>query len=145
MEIQSAKAKGKRYENYIAERIREMDIDSRAGREIGSGSGKAKGDIRSTIDFLIEAKNQATINWNKSINQAEEQAKRGFHNPDRWLLVVRDPNKPEFDRSFAVMDFEQFLILYKKAMEPKLANPDRELKYLMERAKNDLNKIINKL
>lgn len=145
MKIQSAKEKGKRFENYVAEQIRESGIDSRASREIGSGNGKAKGDIRSSIDFLIEAKNQKKISLFQWIRQAQTQSSRGYANKEKWALIIRDPDLPEFEGAVAVIDFYQFLMLYKKSMEPKTVNPDRTLLYKAERVKQAINDFMKEL
>ena len=55
--------KGKRFEKMIAKDI-EAEGLGMARREVGSGSGKKKGDIASNLPFLIEAKNQKTIESN---------------------------------------------------------------------------------
>jgi hypothetical protein len=133
MLARSAKDKGRRYENLIAKAIRDSGLDPRAGREIGSGSGTMKGDIRSTIPFLIEAKNQKTVHALDWIDQAKEQASSGFAWKDRWALVFRDPRTPESQEiSYVVLDFYEFLNLLKKAAEPKMKNPDRAVEYKLK-------------
>ncbi|HZS45820.1 MAG TPA: hypothetical protein VFC63_12005 [Blastocatellia bacterium] len=125
--------KGKRLEKWFCQQLEAYGIDANARREIGSGSGKKKGDIYSSLDFLVEAKNEATPHFTQNIDQAKAQAKIGFHNPDKWLLIQRDPRTKEFDDVYAVLDIHQFLTLYKKAMEPKIANPDTTVAYKLRR------------
>lgn len=145
MKIQSAKQKGKRFENYVAEQIREFGIDPRAGREIGSGNGRAKGDIRTSLDFLIEAKNQKKVSLFQWIRQAQSQSSRGYANKDKWALVIRDPDLPEFEGAVICIDFYQFLSLYKKSMEPKLVNPDRQANWALQNLQQAIKKVQKEL
>ena len=63
MKAQSAKAKGKKLETWIADKIRSKGIDSKATRDGASGAGtREKGDIITTASVFgrnlgIEAKN----------------------------------------------------------------------------------------
>lgn len=142
----SAKNKGYRYEKHIAESIRESGLDSKASREIGSGSGNAKGDIRSTIPFLIEAKNQRKISVLAWIDQAKEQAQKGWAWKDRWCLVFRDPRVPETaSADYVVIDFQEFLEMLKRWSEPKLKEPDRNLKYKLEMLRKTAHEVIKEL
>jgi len=124
--------KGKRFEKMIAQEIEEMGLGS-ARREIGSGSGKKKGDIFANIPFLLEAKNQPSakigkiLNW---IDQAKRQAEQGNWDKDKWMLVFRDPRTPETNpRIYAVIDFWEALKLLKKDQEPMIKEPDRSLSW----------------
>jgi hypothetical protein len=129
----SAIAKGKRFENFIAQEIEAMGLGE-ASREIGSGSGKRKGDIRSNLPFLIEAKNQKKLNWWESINQAKKQAEMGNKEAEKWVLIVRDPKTPEENpHCYAVVDMWEFLKLLKKDREPLVKEPDRQMKWKLQR------------
>lgn len=148
MKPKSAIEKGKRYEKHIAEIIRESGLDPRAGREIGSGSGLSKGDIRSTIPFLIECKNEDSVpKWILDrIDQARSQAGKGFAWKDRWALVFRDIREPETHSSdFVLLDFNEFLELIKRAAEPQTVEPDRDFKYKLENLRRATNEIIKRL
>ena len=135
--------KGKRFEEYICQQIEEMGLGT-ARREIGSGSGKRKGDIFADLPFLIEAKNQKSLSWGQSIDQAVQQANVGNENPDKWALIVRDPRYPEFEKTYVVIDFHEFLKLLKKDSSPLIKEPDRQLKYALSRLKESINQV-NKL
>lgn len=141
MKSKSSIEKGKRLEKWIIDELFEYAIDLNARRESGSGNGKRKGDLSSSIDFLIEAKNQKKPNWLDTIDQAKRQARSGFYNPDKWLAVIRDPREPEFHTVYAVLDIHQFLMLYKKAMEPRTDNPDRQFSYLLNRLVQDIKQL----
>jgi len=115
--------KGKRFEKWCAEQIEEMGLGS-AGREIGSGSGKAKGDIRANLPFLLECKNQKTLAWWKSIDQSRQQARKGNWDGNKWALIVRDPRTPEETTdAYALIDYHEFLKLLKKDREPLVKEP----------------------
>ncbi len=145
MKPNSARNKGKRFENMISQEI-EAEGLGKASREIGSGSGKRKGDINCSLPFLLEAKNQKKLNWWKSITQAKEQAEIGNWHSDKWALIVKDPRTPETKPSvYAVIDFWQFLKLLKKDSAPRIKEPDRELKYHLQRLKNTINGVLRRL
>lgn len=147
MNPRSAIAKGKRFENWIAEQI-EMAGLGDASREIGSGSGKKKGDIRSSIPFLIEAKNEEGVAKSllDRIDQAKEQARIGFAWPDKWALVIRDPRIPETQmESYAIIDFQQFLELLRRAKEPKVKEPDKSMAWKIRRLIGDAKEVLKEL
>jgi hypothetical protein len=128
MKAKSAINKGKRYENFLCQEIEGAGL-GKARREAGSGSGKYKGDISCNLDYLIEAKNQATIKILDWIEQAKHQAEIGNWDRDKWCLIFRNPKKPEFEENFAVIDLNEFLKLLKKNKEPMIKEPDNILKY----------------
>lgn len=136
--------KGKRFENYVAKEI-EAEGLGRATREIGSGSGKRKGDIFSNLPFLLEAKNQKRLNWWQSIDQAKKQAEQGNWDRNKWALIVRDPRKPEFQECYAVIDFWEFLKLLKKDSQPRIKEPDKDLKWRLINLKQQCQQVIKKL
>ncbi len=134
MTPESAIKKGKFLEKYVAEQIEQAGL-GRARREVGSGSGKRKGDIDSCLEFLIEVKNQENPLWLRSIDQAKRQAEIGNFNSDKWMLVLRDPRSPQANPElYAVIDFNQILDLLKRAKEPKIKSPDREVAWKGRRA-----------
>jgi hypothetical protein len=61
MKAKSSKAKGGRFETFIAEQIKESGLDPKARRNYASGAGLDKGDIMSNLPYTIEVKNQKTI------------------------------------------------------------------------------------
>ena len=144
MKPKSTHAKGKRMEKFIAREIEKAGL-GRATREISSGSGKRKGDIFANIPFLIEAKNQKRIRILKWIDQARQEAEIGNWNPDKWALVFRDPRLGEFKKVYAVIDFWQFLELLKRNQEPLIKEPDREMKWLLQKLKININQILRRL
>ena len=132
MKPNTARQKGKDFENYIAREIEEMGLGM-AGRTPGSGSGKRKGDIMSNLPFLIEAKNQKTYHLPEWIEQAKKQAEQGNWDRDKWALIIRKPRSPtEYPEAYAIIDFHEFLKLLKKDKEPMIKEPDREMKYRLK-------------
>lgn len=136
MDPLSAINKGKRFEKFICEQIEEAGL-GKARREIGSGSGKKKGDIFCNLPFLLEAKNQKHVDWWGSIDQAKRQAEIGNYNKDKWALIIRDPRTAEANPDVVVvMDLWQFLELLKKDSEPRIKEPDRDFKWKLQRLIN---------
>ena len=141
----SKKEKGKRFEALIAREIEKAGL-GKATREIGSGSGRRKGDIFSNIPYLIECKNQKQIRILDWIDQAKREAELGNYYKDKWALVFRDPRTSEKNPEICVViDFWEWLELLKKDSEPLVKEPDRELKYLLEKLKYFTQQVIKRL
>ena len=129
----SRKQKGSRFERFIAKEITEAGL-GQAHRELMSGGGWRKGDIASSLPFQIEAKHQKTIHALNWIDQAKQEAQQGNYDSDKWLMVFNDPRaKPEFSEVYAVIDFWQLLQLLKKNSEPRIKEPDRQIKWKLVR------------
>jgi hypothetical protein len=141
MKPKSIIEKGKRFEKYLAGEIEEAGLGN-ARREIGSGSGRKKGDIFANIPFLIEAKNQKKIQILNWIDQAKLQAKQGNWSREKWCLVFNDFRKGEFQEVYAVIDFWEFLTLLKKNSAPKIQSPDREAQWATERLVEAAKRVI---
>lgn len=125
--------KGKYLEKLVAQAI-EMAGLGMACREVGSGSGKRKGDIFSSLPYLLEVKNEECPHFLQNIKQARRQAEIGNWNRDKWILVQRNPESPQNNPElFAVMDFYEVLELLKKNSEPRIKQPDQELKWRLKR------------
>lgn len=145
MKPNSIRSKGKRFEKYICEQI-ELAGFGQARREVGSGSGKKKGDIFANLPFLLECKNHKRLNWFKSIDQSKSQAEKGNWDKDKWALIVRDSRTPEDNpHIYTLIDFWQFLELLKRNKEPQIKKPNKEMKWDLTNLKNLCNKIIKKL
>lgn len=134
MKARSASAKGKRFEKAVAKIVVEMGL-GKAQRQSGSGNGLFKGDISWSLLKTPELKNQPAstpkilIKW---IEQAEEQDLGHYG----WVLIIRDPRRSEENLGgFAVLDMIEYLELEKKALGSRAENPDRDLKYKIERVK----------
>jgi len=148
MKSQSIIQKGKRFEKLIATEI-EAEGLGLARREGGSGSGKKKGDIAANLPFLLECKNQpsvkiqAILNW---IDQSKRQAEIGNWSPEKWALVFKDPRTTEANpKIYAVIDFWELLKLFKKDSEPRIKEPDRELRWKVQRLVDSAKAVLKEL
>jgi len=141
----SVQAIGKKFENWCNEQIEEMGL-GRAIRTPGSGSGKYKGDSFNALPFLFENKSERRPNWKGNIRQAQEQARMGNYDQDKWILIQRDPESPQANpQAFAILDYVELLKLLKKNSEPIYKAPDREMKWLLQKAVDILKQIIKRL
>ena len=114
-------------------------------RTPGSGSGKLKSDIFSSLDFLLECKNEKSPHWCKNIDQAKREAGDGNYAPEKWALIVRDPRYPEFQECYALIDLWQFLKLLKKNRAPLIQEPDREIKWHLQNLREAINRVLKDL
>ena len=137
--------KGRRFENLINKEIEAGGL-GRATRTPGSGSGKLKGDSFNNLDFLIEAKNQKTIKIQEWVRQAKQQAKIGNYDSDKWALVFRDPGSPEVNPEiYVVIDFYKWLELLKKESEPRIKEPDRQMRWKLQRLIDSAKAVVKEL
>lgn len=136
---------GKDFEKYIAGEL-EAEGLGKASPEVGSGSGKKKGDIAANLPFLLEVKNQKTIKIQEWVRQAKEQARIGNYDQDKWAVVYRDPQSPtDRPEAYVVIDFYQFTELLKKDAEPRVKAPDRQLKYDLQNLKSLAQRVMKQL
>jgi len=131
MQPKSAHQKGDRYEIHLVEIFR-SELDIKAHRTPGSGSGLDKNDIRLPgFDVEIEAKNANTIHliadW--------EQLQRQLTGDNMGALAIRNPKKREFDETLMVISLADFIELVKSQKEDTvvLEAKDPKLKYSIGR------------
>lgn len=115
----SAKAKGRELEKHVAQRIRDHELDTRAKRTSGSGSGLEKGDIStnlmiSGLNANIECKNQKVMNFKTWWRQTEKQC-MDHAEP---LLVFKFEGDP-MEAAKCVIYLETLLDTIKRSKEPK--------------------------
>jgi len=125
----NATQKGRLLENYVAQEIRKKRLDTQAMRQIGSGSGQWKGDVNTKMKILnrqavIECKNQKVVKVQEWWIQTEKQT-LGYGEP---VLVIKLYNQP-LESSKVVIYLDTFLELVKRASEPKMKEPDNEMKW----------------
>ena len=95
IKIKSARAKGKELEDFVADKLVEYGLDSKARRDGGSGSGtREKGDVCTSAQLLgrnlgIEVKNHETLHIPEWWKQAEKLEVLG-REP---VLVYKLPNR----------------------------------------------------
>jgi predicted AAA+ superfamily ATPase len=139
----SAVVKGKIFEDFVAGLIKSKGIDPNAVRQIGSGSGLAKGDIRSTVNWNIECKNTKVFNWKKASEQTKKDA-FGY----KKECVIWHPNGVPMDQSIVIMnvhDFMDLLLKEKLAAGSDTILEQREIKYHLDQVVNHLKKVIKDL
>lgn len=138
MKPRSAIAKGKVLENMVAEKLK--TIDPTAHRQPGSGNGTAKGDISNSLDLCIECKNTARMNWKETAKQVERQA-MGY---TKEVVIWHAPNTPE-NKAVAIIDLDFFIELMARSKEPKIKQPDRELRWALARMLTAAKDVIKRI
>ncbi len=113
---QSRIQRGKFLENYVAQEIRGKRLDPMAMRQIGSGSGKWKGDINTKMKILhqqavIEVKNQKKIKLPEWWTQVDRDTLKNYGEP---VLVFKFDRKP-LDTALATVYLDTLLELIKLA------------------------------
>lgn len=145
MKPKAIRDKGKRAEQEVCRRIELVGLGGSC-RTPGSGSGKKKGDVFNNLLFMIEVKNEKQTNFLPNIDQAKRQAEMGNFDPNKWCLVTVDPRGvqyPERMTMYATVELDELLVLLKRSAEPKIKEPDRELKYLLESIKEAIRRLDN--
>jgi hypothetical protein len=134
MKPKSIKEKGKRAEKELCRRIERAGLGGSC-RTPGSGSGQKKGDVFNNLPFLFEVKNERHTNFLPNIDQAKRQAEQGNFGPNKWALITVDPRgvqEQERMTMYATIELDELLELLKRNQEPKVKEPDRELKWRLE-------------
>ena len=147
MKPRSAINKGQRAENEVARRITRAGL-GKATRTAGSGNGKIKMDVFSNLPFHIEVKNQATWKMPDWLKQTKEASGIGNYDPNKWCLIVVDPEgvqEPERMDIYVMVELDEFLELLKRNQEPKVKEPDRNLKWKLEKLRQNCKDVINEL
>ena len=110
MKTQSAKAKGRRFQQWVRDKL--IDILSINEEDIESRSMGASGEdlimaqmARQKFPFSIECKNQERLNVWDAYNQAETNS--GKYEP---ILFIKKNNK----KPLVVLDAEYFIKLHRK-------------------------------
>jgi hypothetical protein len=141
MKPQSKIQKGRLLENFVSQEIRKKGLDRLAMRQLGSGSGVWKGDVNTKMKILnrqavIECKNQANVHFQEWWKQCDRQT-LGYGEP---VLVIKLHNEP-LEASKAVIYLDTLLELVKRASEPKMKEPDKDLVWKL----NNLEKAVKDL
>tara|TARA_Y100000310_G_C20291673_1_gene627502 strand:- start:94 stop:534 length:441 start_codon:yes stop_codon:yes gene_type:complete len=145
MKSSSIKQIGRKFEDWANEQIKEMGLGY-AIRTPGSGSGKLKGDSFNALPFLFEFKSERNPSWKGNVRQAREQARIGNYDPDKWILVQRDPETPQANpQAFMVMDYIEGLKLLKKNQAPRIKEPDKEVKWKVKRLIDAARQLLKEL
>lgn len=130
-------------ENWLTAKCREI-LDSKAHKTSASGAGLDKNDVRlPSFNIEIEAKNQAK--W--AMPSYIEQLKRQKTNGNMSVLAIRNPDKPEFQEVYIVMDFFDWAELVKKQNEnvEVESNFDPNLRWKVKRLKDAAQEVFKEL
>ena len=121
-------------------RIFKDEFNIECHETVGSGSGtREKGDIRiPALNLVIEAKKQKQVSMSKWAEQSEKEG-LGFN---KTALIWQIPKTPHIR---ADIDLCYFAELLKRAEEPKLKEPDRQLKWKIQKGVDILKSIIKDL
>ena len=109
MKTQSAKAKGRRFQQWVRDKLIEVlnihpeDIESRSMGAGGEDLIMARA-ARETFPYSIECKNQEKLNIWKSLEQSETNC--GNHTP----MVIFKRNRT---KTYAVLELKDFIRLIK--------------------------------
>ncbi len=141
MKIQSAQQKGKELEDFIVNRLRLSGLDKRAYRQKGSGSGLNKGDVWNALNIHFEAKNQKQASFKEWFKQMADE--NVSHLPE--VLVWHLP-QTSLENSKVIIDWHYFESLLLKSKTPTtISTPNREVKYLIEKSRQDLHELLKRL
>jgi len=133
----NTRQKGRQLVKEIVRRLKENNLP--CYEVVGSGSGLLKGDIRvEPLDLVIEAKKHKQISM---INWVKQSEKEGL-GINKTALAWQIPATPDIRIDVSL---EYFIDLLKRAEEPLIKEPDREMKYDLERLKTIINKIIKRI
>jgi len=138
MSVQNTRQKGRRFVKEIIDIFR-REIDEATYEVVGSGAGPDKGDVRvPKLDLVIEAKDHKKISVAQWIEQAEEEG-LGFSD---YALIWKHPRNKEF---YVDIPLNYFIELLKKYEEPKIKEPDRELKWKLNHLKTSINQVLKEI
>jgi hypothetical protein len=118
MTPKAAIQKGKDVENYVADRIAELGIDTRAKRSFGSGNGtREKSDIWTNMQVLgrqagIECKHATKYDLPDWWRQTKKLESLGYEP----ILVIKQTHET-YDGTKVVIYLDTFLELVKRANE----------------------------
>src|SRR3990167_6881077 len=115
MRPRSAKEKGNRFEYWLRDLLKE-ELDENTRKNMMSGAGYDKGDLWiPSINASIEAKNQKNI---KLLDWWEQTKKEALHDQIP-ILAIRNPRKPEFEETLAVIEINNLISLIRTKVEKK--------------------------
>ncbi len=140
MSLKNSKAKGNRAEKDFAQYLRDCGLDTTASRNYSSGNNTQKSDVHNSLDYNFEVKHVEKLNILKAIEQVERYSEKNHSTP---AVVFKKSYMKDFWIAIPVYEWVE---LIKKAKEPKSQfNANRELRWHLERMKQDCHKVIKLL
>ncbi len=142
MLTQSAKAKGRDLENFVAQLLRDSGLDQRASRNPGSGSGKQKGDIWNALGLTIECKNTKKAPGKQEFEQVRREA-LGYG----IETIIWHPPQVSLDESKVIINIHDWIELLKKSKQSIAIGdrPNKQIKLKLEFAKRAIHELIKEL
>jgi hypothetical protein len=117
------------------------NVDAKAHRTPGSGSGLDKNDLRlPSLNWEFEIKHTQSFSLKKDWEQLERQTMPGT----QGALIMNNPyKKPEFTQLLAVLDFEDFIDILAGQRDTNTVEklPD-DMKYTLLRLKEYVQKTL---
>ena len=141
--MSNSSQKGKMLEDFVAQRLIDLKIDTQAYRQHGSGNGKKKGDVQNNSGWTFECKNSKIFSWKKTSKQVEKEA-MGYNGG----VIVWHPPQTALENSIAVIALEDFLHLLKFEVDHKDQSQilDKyQIKNNLEKAVYHLKQVIKEL
>ena len=141
MSVKNTRQKGRKVVQFALPILR--DYDPSAYECVGSGQGnRDKGDVRSPkYKTTFEFKNVQQVAVESWIHEIEKDAQ--MQGDQYGILVWRCPKSPEANPHFhSAIDFWTLMELLSREPVNVLENPSRELKYNLERLKNNITQTL---
>ncbi len=136
--VKHPKKKGNLGESRVYKWLRATGIDKTATRNTSSGSGIIKSDVVNSLGLNIEVKTVKKLNLKKAFEQSERDAFKSHTIP----CVFTHFDNMSQDTWLVTLHSEDWKDLWLKAREPKTVNPDRTLRWSLERLKQAVNQVL---
>ena len=135
----NSKQKGNQGERDWAKFLREQNLDKRAWRNYGSGSTIYKSDVVNKLDYNFEVKVGKHFSLPQALKQTQKDAEMSHAKPS----VAFHLDQMRQDEWWIIIDAYEWAELFKKNKEQISREPDKELRYLLQKSV-DINKQIIK-
>ena len=140
--VKNTRQKGRAFVLKIVKRLKD-ELDSSTYEVNGSGAGLDKGDIRvPLVDLVIEAKDWKKVSMAKWTGQSEKEGLQHSKTAVMWKHPESLSGNPEIRVDISL---EYFIDILKRYSEPKIKEPDREMKWHLINLKNAINQVIKDL
>jgi len=136
----NSKRKGNQGERDFAKFLREQNLDKKAWRNYGSGSTSYKSDVVNKLGYNFEVKVGKHFNLLGAI-QTSRDAEMAHTTPS----VVFHLDKMRDGEWWIILPADEWSELFKKDSEPRVKEPDKNLRWKLETLKNVINQVIKEL
>lgn len=136
--VKNTRKKGRAFVLKIINRLRN-ELDSSTYEVSGSGAALDKGDIRVPLaDLVIEAKDWKKISMANWVKQSEKEGLQHSKTAVMWKHPESPSDNPEIRVDISL---EYFIDILKRYSEPKIKEPDRDMKRNLIKLKNAINQV----